>query len=186
VASQQKDGQDHGQDTLDSHDERNYLESSPNLSIESSKKPHTYVTHSVSLTPRSRAEDGYGTPPRYRSPEVRNIEPDRRGYRTAEVVASLPSTISGTPLRPNRLGPGGDIELGSVPSDPVTGAWVSEWASQFRSPLGGFIPLFYPLARTLTFFRCPAMKRLPIYLFRSHSSPLLVENFRQWPLSKLP
>ena len=52
---------------------------------------------------------------------------------------SPPSTISGTLLRPNRLGSNGDIELGSVQDLPLTGGWVNNWTSQFNSPLGEFL-----------------------------------------------
>lgn len=89
--------------------------------------------------------DEYGAPPRYHSPSVRDNELDDSGDKAAEALTSSLSTVSGILLRPNRLGPNGDVESGSVQELPPTGAWVSNWTSQFKSPLGEFLTSLYLL-----------------------------------------
>lgn len=92
----------------------------------------------MSFTSRYEVEDEYGTPPGCQSPSILNHEPDNSGEKTVGVPPSSPPTVCGTTLRPNRIGPNGDIELGSAKDPPATGGWVSNWASQFKSPLGEF------------------------------------------------
>jgi len=83
-------------------------------------------------------EDEYGAPPRYQLPSVPNLEPENSGKKSVEVLTSSPSAISGILLRPNRLGPNGDVESGTVQEFPTNRGWVSNWTSQFKSPLGEF------------------------------------------------
>ena len=83
-------------------------------------------------------ENEYGAPPRYQLPSVPNLESKNSGEKIAEVLTSSPSALSGMLLRPNRLGPNGDVESGIAQEFTMTRAWASNWASQFKSPLGEF------------------------------------------------
>lgn len=58
-----------------------------------------------------------------------------------EVSTTLPSAVRGVILRPNRLCLDGNVELGGMQGPSGAGAWVKNWTSQFRSPLGKFISL---------------------------------------------
>ena len=52
-------------------------------------------------------------------------------------------------LHPNRLGPNGNVELGGMHEPPAAGTWVKNWTSQFKSPVGEFVPpihLFFAYA----------------------------------------
>jgi len=132
-ASQRKAKQHH-QDILDSYQDRSHLMFSSDISIGSSPNPHAPVTQSTNFESSSQAESRYGPPPRYQARTVRIIEPDRGGDGIVEVFSPLPSA-SVSMLRPNRLGPNGDVEFGGVQDPPAAGTWVSNWTSQFRSPL---------------------------------------------------
>ena len=100
---------------------------------------------------RSESEDRHGASPKDQTHRVRKIE-DNSGDATLRVDTSLPSVASVTssaPLRPNRLGPNGDIELGGAVNPPGTGEWVNNWTSRYRSPLGKPLMLFHrPTGRT--------------------------------------
>ena len=87
----------------------------------------------------SQVDDGYGPLPTYQASGVRNIEPDKGGDGPVEVSTPLPSVVGGMILRPNRLGPDGNVELGGMQDPLPTGTWAKNWTSQFRSPLGEFI-----------------------------------------------
>ena len=66
------------------------------------------------------------------------------------VATSLPSSASATsstPLRPNRLGPSGDVELGCVEDFRGTGVWVNDWTSRYKSPLGECLILHLSVGR---------------------------------------
>jgi len=99
----------------------------------------------LSFAVRSESEGGYGAPPKGLSPHVRRVG-DHSGDSTLKVITTLPSSTSATsstPLRPNRLGPNGDIELGGVEGLPGTGVWINDWTSWYKSPLGKSLILFY-------------------------------------------
>lgn len=140
-ASQRKTKQ-HQQDILDSYQDRNRLMFSSDTSIGSSPNPHALATQSTNLESSFQTESRHGPPPRYQARTVRIIEPDRGGDGIVEVFTPLPSA-SVAMLRPNRLGPNGDVEFGAVQDLPPAETWVSNWTSQFRSPLGGFISSFH-------------------------------------------
>ena len=96
-------------------------------SIGSSPAPPGLVPHSKNLASGSQ-EDGYGPSP---APNIRNTESDHSIDRIMEVVTPLPSAGCAM-LRPNRLGPNGDVEFGRVRDPPATGAQANGWISQFR------------------------------------------------------
>ena len=79
----------------------------------------------------------------YQAPSIRNLGSDYGGNESVEFITPLPSAVNGTPLRPNRLGPNGDIELGAVQDRLRTGEWVNNWTLQFASPLGEFLASFH-------------------------------------------
>ena len=94
---------------------------------------------------RSESEGGHGASPKKLSPRVRRVE-DHSEDPALRVTTTLPfraSTTSSTPLRPNRLGPNGDVELGGVEGLPGSGAWVNDWTSLYKSPLGKPLALFH-------------------------------------------
>ena len=81
-------------------------------------------------------EDGYSTRQRSQSLGVRNHRSDNDEETTVEGLTPSASAISNMPLRPNRLDPNEDIELGRMQDPSMAGGWVSNWTSQFKSPLG--------------------------------------------------
>ncbi|KAF9783978.1 hypothetical protein BJ322DRAFT_1067878 [Thelephora terrestris] len=139
--SQRKAGQ---HETMGPYQERNRVVFSSDTSIGSSPNPYAHVTQSANFEANFQAEGRYGPPPRYQAPGIQIIEPDNSGNRTVEVFTPLPSA-SAAMLRPNRLGANGDVEFGGMQDPPATETWVSNWTSQFRSPLGGFISPLYLL-----------------------------------------
>ena len=124
------------------YSERNHLELAP----ESSSIAHPDAQHPLNFASRHEVEDEYGAPPRYQLPSVPNFEPKKSGEKIAEVLTSSPSAVSGILLRPNRLGPNGDVESGMVQEFPTIRGWASNWASQFKSPLGEFLTSLHLLA----------------------------------------
>lgn len=110
----------------------------------SSSTPHAYTSRALSFASRSEVEEEYGAPPRY---QARSIRPgsDHHGDMASKHMMSPSSALSDAPLRPNRLCPNGDVELGGVEALPGVGGseeWVKHWTSQFKSPLGGFFEPF--------------------------------------------
>jgi hypothetical protein len=125
-----------GSEALDSRNELYHLEFSSETSIGYLPNPHPYLDYPMDLAPRPQEEEEDGEPPGYRSPGAQDSETDHSGDTAVNSLTPLRlSPVSGT-LRPNRLGPDGDIELGGVHNPPMARTWVSNWLSQPRSPLG--------------------------------------------------
>lgn len=120
--SRRKDEQHHGRDLSGSSYQRNHHELGSETSIGSSPDPRIYVSE---LTSRSRTDDECGPPPRYQAPAVRIVVPDRNGDRIVELSTPLASAVTQTTLRPNRLGPNGDIELGGLQENYAAGEWIT-------------------------------------------------------------
>jgi len=131
---QQRGGYYHRQETLE-YSEQNH----PKRASESSSIPHADAQRPLNFISRGEVEDEYGAPPRYQSPSVQNYELDNNGEKTAGILTSPPSAVGCILLRPNRLGPNGDVESGNIQELPTTRGWVSNWTSQFKSPLGEFL-----------------------------------------------
>jgi len=132
--SQRKYGRHHLQDSVD-WSERDRPELTFDVSIGTSSVPPSHLNNSLSFASRYEADDGCGAPPKYQSPSVQNLRRDRSGDRVTGALAPLPSAVNYTPLRPNRLGPNEEIELGNVQDLPTSGGWIGNWTSQFKSPL---------------------------------------------------
>ena len=92
----------------------------------------------LSFAARPESEGGHSAPSEGLAPHDRGLD-DHGRDAALKVNTSLPSgasATSSTPLRPNRLGPVGDVELGGGQDLQGNGAWVNDWTSRYRSPLG--------------------------------------------------
>lgn len=125
-ASQRKDQQK----ARDYPTERNHPGATSQISIGSPSIPQASIKSPLSFAPRFALEDEDYPLGKCQSPNLQSSEPGRNADH-----GSSTSVVSGAPLRPNRLGPNGDVELGNVQDLPTGGEWVSSWTSRFRSPL---------------------------------------------------
>lgn len=131
-----------GPEALESGNELYQLEFSSETSIGYLPNPHPYLNYAMDFTPRPQEEGENGEPPGYQSPGARDSDTDHSGDTAVNSLTPLRlSPVSGM-LRPNRLGPDGDVELGGVHNPPTARTWVSNWLSQPRSPLGELVPSF--------------------------------------------
>lgn len=109
-----------GKDTFDCYRERNCFMFPSDASIGSSPAPPGHAPYSKNLASGPQ-EGGYGPPPRYQAPNVQNTEPDH-SIDMIMGIATPPPSANCVMLRPNRLGPNGDVEFGRVPGPPRTRA----------------------------------------------------------------
>lgn len=134
------------------------------LASESLSDSHVDAQYSLRFVSRDETEDGFGGLSGSQPLGVRNRESDNEEI-TVESFTPSTSATSNAPLRPNRLGPNGHIELGRVQDPSMAGGWVSNWTSQFKSPLGESLGNHVWSSFVLTVLRCYATMWLLTYLF---------------------